>query len=83
MIVAALVLITLGGAGFLARLVMGPTLADRIISLDGTLTMVVTAIIAWGAYTGDTTYLIVGVVVSLVAFLGTSAFARFVEVRRR
>lgn len=83
MIAAALVLITLGGAGFLARLVMGPTLADRIISLDGSLTMVVTGIIAWGAYTGDTTYLTVGVVVSLVAFLGTSAFARFVEVRRR
>ena len=83
MIALALVLLSVGGAGFVFRLVRGPTLADRIISLDGTLTIVVTAIVAWSAYTGDSTFLIVAVVVALVAFLGTSAFARFVEVRNR
>lgn len=83
MIVAALVLLSIGGAGFLAKLVMGPTLADRVVSLDGLLTIVVTSMAAWGAYTGQGTYLTVGVVVALVAFLGTSAFARFVEGRRR
>ncbi len=83
MIVVALVLLALGGAGFLAKLVMGPNLADRVVSLDGLLTIVVTAMAAWGAYTGRSTYLTVGVVVALVAFLGTSAFARFVEGARR
>lgn len=83
MIVVALLLLTLGGAGFLYRLVVGPNLADRVVSLDGLLTIVVTSTMAWGAYTGDATYLTVGVVVALVAFLGTSAFARFVEGRRR
>ena len=83
MIAAALVLLTIGGAGFLYRLVNGPTLADRVVSLDGLLTVVVTGVTAWGAYTGQGTYLTVGVVVSLVAFLGTCAFARFVEGRRR
>ena len=83
MIIAALVLLSIGGAGFLAKLVIGPTLADRVISLDGILTIVVTGMAAWGAYTGQGTYLTVGVVVALVAFLGTSAFARFVEGRRR
>ena len=83
MIVAALVLLTIGGAGFLAKLVIGPTLADRVVSLDGLLTIVVTAMAAWGAYTGRSTYLTVGVVVALVAFLGTSAFARFIEGGRR
>lgn len=79
MIVAALVLLAIGGAGFLYRLSRGPTLADRIVALDGLLTIVVTAVMAWGASTGRDTYLTVGVVVALVAFLGTSAFARFVE----
>ena len=79
MIAVALVLVTLGGAGFLYRLVRGPTLADRVGSLDGLLTVVVTAILAWSAFT----YLTLGVVVALVAFLGTSAFARFVEGKRR
>lgn len=83
MIIAALVLLAVGGAGFTAKLVMGPTLADRVISLDGILTIVVTGMAAWGAYTGRGTYLTVGVVVALVAFLGTSAFARFVEGGRR
>ncbi len=83
MIAVALVLLTIGGAGFLAKLVIGPSLADRIVSLDGLLTIVVTAIAAWGAYTGQGTYLTVSVVVALVAFLGTSAFARFIEGRRR
>lgn len=83
MIVAALVLLALGGAGFLVRLASGPTLADRIVSLDGLLTLIVTGIASWGAFTGRGTYLTVGVVVSLVAFLGTSAFARFIEGRGR
>lgn len=82
MIAAALLLLAVGGAGFLYRLSRGPTLADRIVALDGLLTIVVTAVMAWGAYSGRDTYLTVGVVVALVAFLGTSAFARFVEGRR-
>lgn len=83
MIIAALLLLSVGGAGFLVRLVIGPSLADRVVSLDGLLTMVVISVIAWGAYTGEGTYLTVSVVVALVAFLGTSAFARFAEGRRR
>lgn len=83
MIAVALGLITLGGAGFLYRLLRGPTLADRVVSLDGLLTLIVTAILAWGAYSRSSTYLTLGVVVALVAFLGTAAFARFVEGRRR
>jgi multicomponent Na+:H+ antiporter subunit F len=83
MIVVSLVLLTVGGAGFLYRLSIGPALADRVVALDGLLTAMVIGVTAWGAYTGRATYLTVGVVVSLVAFLGTSAFARFVEARRR
>jgi multicomponent Na+:H+ antiporter subunit F len=77
-----LVLLAVGGAGFLWRLWHGPNLADRVVALDGLFTIMVTGITAWGAYTDRTTYLTVGVVVSLIAFLGTSAFARFIERRR-
>ena len=83
MIVAALVLLAIGGAGFLARLVIGPNLSDRVVSLDALLTIVVTATAAWSALTGRSTFLILGVVVSLVGFLGTCVFARYVEGRRR
>ena len=69
MIVAALALLALGGAGFCYRLVIGPNLSDRLVSADGLLTIVVIA-------------MIVGVVVALVGFLGTSIVARFIEGRR-
>ncbi len=82
MIGVGIALLALGGAGFLTRLLRGPSLADRIVALDGLLTILVTGFVAWGAYTDRDTYLTVGVVVALVAFLGTSAFARFVEGRR-
>jgi len=83
MIVAALILLAVGGAGFLIKLVIGPNLSDRVVSLDGILTILVIVMMAWSAYTGRDTFLIVGVVVALVAFLGTSIFARFVEGRGR
>lgn len=83
MIPVALALLAIGGAGFLYRLARGPNLADRIVALDGLLTLVVTGMAAWGALTGRTTYLMVGVVVGLVGFVGTATFARFVEARNQ
>lgn len=82
MIVVALALLAVAGAGFAYRLVVGPNLSDRIVSADGLLTIVVMSMIAWSAFTDRTTFLIVGVVVALVGFLGTSVLARFVEGRR-
>lgn len=82
MIVAALALLAVGGAGFCVRLVQGPNLSDRVVALDGLLTIVVMATMAWGAFTDRSTFLVVGVVVALVGFLGTSVVARFIEGRR-
>lgn len=82
MIVAALALLAVAGAGFCYRLVVGPNLSDRVVSADGLLTIVVIAMMSWSAYTGRATFLIVGVVVALVGFLGTSVVAGFIEGRR-
>ncbi len=82
-VAVALALLAVGGAGFVARLVIGPNLSDRVVSLDALLTVVVTAVTAWGAATRRTTFVMLGVVVSVVGFLGTCVFARYVEGRRR
>ncbi len=79
MIVVALGLLVVAGGGFLARLVRGPSLADRVVALDGLLTIVITAMAAWSAHTGRSTYLMVGVVVGLVGFVATATFARAIE----
>lgn len=81
MILAAYILLAIGGAGFLTRLILGPKVADRVVALDGLLTMLITAFLVYGADTGRGTFLIVGVVVAMVAFIGASTFARYLEDR--
>jgi multicomponent Na+:H+ antiporter subunit F len=63
------------------RLVRGPSLPDRIVALDliGVLSIGVIAVYAIAS--GETVYLDVAAVVALISFLGTIAFAYYVEKR--
>lgn len=65
------------------RLVRGPSLPDRVVALDliGTLSIGVMA--AYSIATDDGIFLDVAVVVAIIAFLGTIAFAYYVERRTR
>ena len=68
-------------AGILAgiRLVRGPSLADRVISLDAGLVALMGAIGARAAETGSTLYVGILVVIAIVAFTATVALSRFIE----
>ncbi len=81
MIAVALVKLVIGGAGFLVVLVRGPSLADRVVALDGLLTVTVMVIAAYGSLIGSVRYVVASVVVALVAFVGTATFARYIERR--
>ena len=72
-------------AGVLAgiRLVRGPTLADRVISLDVALVALMGAVGTRVAQTGDTLYIGVLVVIAIVAFTATVALSRFIETTGR
>jgi len=63
------------------RLVRGASLADRVIALDSLLIVVVAAIATDAARTTRGTYLEAMLVVALIAFIGTSTVARFIERR--
>ncbi len=65
------------------RMVHGPTLADRVVALDmlSAIALGVTAVAALLA--GHTAYLDVGLGLALFGFLGTVAFAAFVEASAR
>ena len=65
----------------LTRLVRGPSVPDRIVSLDVLLQLVVGGIAVSAAVTGDGDFLAVLVAVSLLGFVGTVTVARFVERR--
>jgi multicomponent Na+:H+ antiporter subunit F len=82
---AALAMAMTGLAIFLAfiRLVRGPSLPDRVVALDLIGTLTVGTIAAYEVLMSQSTLLDAAIVVALVAFLGTVAFARYVERRAR
>jgi multisubunit Na+/H+ antiporter MnhF subunit len=72
-------------AGLLAgiRLVRGPNLVDRVISLDAALVALMGAIGTQVAETGDTLYIGILVVIAIVAFTATVVLSRFIETTGR
>lgn len=63
------------------RLARGPSLADRVLALDSLLIVGVVGVAIESARTRSGVYLDVLLVVALVAFIGTTAVARFIERR--
>jgi multicomponent Na+:H+ antiporter subunit F len=64
---------------FAYRLLRGPSLADRVLSLDGLLATGVAALVTRAVDTGDGAFLPVAVVLTLVGFISTATVARFIE----
>ncbi|WP_445619247.1 monovalent cation/H+ antiporter complex subunit F [Kushneria sp. Sum13] len=63
----------------LARLVIGPSLPDRVVALE-LLSMIIVGIIGVHTLQSDeTSFLDVAIVVALMSFLATVGFARFLE----
>ena len=75
----ALVLIGLAYVLAVIRLILGPTLPDRVVALDliASLTLGFSAVHA--LRTGEWVLLNVSVVIALVCFLATIAFAQYLE----
>jgi multicomponent Na+:H+ antiporter subunit F len=78
-ITASFVVLALAALGFGYRLLAGPSLADRVIGVDGMLVVGVSAIALRAMQTGEGAFLPVTVVASLVGFVGTAVVARFIE----
>jgi multicomponent Na+:H+ antiporter subunit F len=75
---AALVL--LGLALFLTvyRIVVGPTLADRVLALDLLTVLAMGFVGAIAIRTGITLYIDIAIALALLGFLATVAFARYI-----
>lgn len=79
MILFVLVLLGLAFALFFGRLIVGPSLADRAMALDGMVVCGISTLVVRAIDTGDATFLPVAVVFTLVNFIGTAVIARFIE----
>lgn len=61
------------------RLVRGPSLPDRVVALDLIGMISLCIILVLTIRTNEPVYLDVAIVLGIVAFLGTVAFARYLE----
>jgi multicomponent Na+:H+ antiporter subunit F len=67
----------------LIRFLKGPSIADRIISLDLMVTIGIGAIAVYSILVDQSTFLDIAMVVALIGFLSTVAFSYYLEKRRR
>ncbi|MCG1010089.1 Na(+)/H(+) antiporter subunit F1 [Salinicoccus sp. ID82-1] len=78
-IIVSIIILALSMIGMVYRMVKGPTLHDKVVALDafGVLLMAMIALIAMRL---DTTYLLVVILlIGILAFISTIAFAKFLE----
>ena len=64
------------------RLALGPSLADRIVAIDLLTAIAIGVTAVYAIARDDPVILDVAVVLALISFLGTVAFARYLQTRR-
>ncbi|MCW5721267.1 MAG: cation:proton antiporter [Devosia sp.] len=74
----ALVLLTLALLVSVVRIIIGPTLGDRVLALDLMTVVAMGFIGAIAVRTGLTLYLDIAIALALLGFLATIAFARYI-----
>jgi multicomponent Na+:H+ antiporter subunit F len=75
----SLIIVGISWVLVLIRFVKGPSLEDRIVSLDLLMTYGIAFIASFAILTSEIEILDVAIIIALVAFLGTVAFAYYIE----
>jgi multicomponent Na+:H+ antiporter subunit F len=80
-VIAPILLAVAAGLTFI-RLVKGPTLPDRVIAIDLIGALMVCLLSLMAGTTRQEAFLDVAMVVALISFVGTVAYARYIERER-
>tara|TARA_R110000850_G_scaffold190308_2_gene316207 strand:- start:44157 stop:44432 length:276 start_codon:yes stop_codon:yes gene_type:complete len=65
------------------RFLMGPSIVDRVITLDLLITTSIGVIAIYSITTNQPTFLDISMILALIAFLGTVAFSYYLEKRNK
>ena len=65
------------------RFIKGPSLSDRVVSLDLLLTTGIGVIAVYSVYTDQPTFLDIAMIMALIAFLGTVAYSFYLEKKEK
>ena len=75
----ALSMLALAAILTFVRLMRGPTLPDRVIALDLIGVLIICTLVVLAADAGQQAFLDVAMVIALISFVGTVAYARYLE----
>ena len=78
----ALTMLALGAIFTFVRLMRGPSLPDRVISIDLIGILIVCVLVVVAGDSGQQAFLDVAMVIALISFVGTVAYARYIERER-
>ncbi|RNF39287.1 Na(+)/H(+) antiporter subunit F1 [Planococcus salinus] len=75
----SLIVVSIAFAGLLFRLVKGPTVADRVVALDAIGISLVSIVALLSLIIETEFFLEIILLLSILSFIGTVAFAKFIE----
>jgi multicomponent Na+:H+ antiporter subunit F len=78
----ALAMLALGAMLAFARLMRGPTLPDRVIAIDLIGVLIVCTLVVIASTNAMAVFLDVAIFIALISFVGTVAYARYIERER-
>ncbi|WP_436966155.1 Na(+)/H(+) antiporter subunit F1 [Staphylococcus shinii] len=78
-LIIVLVIVALSMLGMLVRVIIGPSLADRVVALDAMGIQLMAIVALFSIFLG-TKYMIVAILlIGILAFLGTAVFAKYMD----
>lgn len=81
--IVILPVLSIGAIFIFVRFLKGPSLSDRVVALDLLITTGIGSMAVYGIYADETAYLDVAMILALIAFLSTVAFAYYIEKKKR
>ncbi|MCU7556384.1 Na(+)/H(+) antiporter subunit F1 [Macrococcus capreoli] len=78
-IIIALIIVACAMLGIVYRVIKGPTLADRVVALDALGISLMAMIALFSVLLNTKYYISIIMLLGVLAFLGTAAFAKFME----
>lgn len=67
----------------LLRLILGPTIPDRVVALDTINTLIIAGMILFGAAYEEVIYIDVAIVYALLSYIATLYIAKYIERRAK
>jgi len=77
--VIALTMLAVAACVTFVRLAKGPTLPDRVIAIDLIGVLLVCLLVVEAGLTAQQAFLDVAIVIALISFVGTVAYAQYIE----